>query len=102
MRSDRFSYIIGVVFLVVTAYTLFEQAALKPLMGMLIYSAVVFVLVLFGITSLIFGYSLRPKRRKLLSITPSSTIESRMKLTQIKGIGEKRAEQLEALRPAIL
>lgn len=65
--------------------------------GMLIYSAIIFVLALFGITSFIFGYSMRPKKQKVLSITFSPTVESFTELRGVKGIGEKRAEQLKAL-----
>lgn len=100
MRSDCILYIIGIVLLAVAGYALFDQASLQPLMGgMLIYSAVVFVLALFGVTAFIFGYSLRPKKQKMLSFTPSSTsiVESLMELTRVKGIGEKRADQLKTL-----
>lgn len=91
-------YIAGVILLVVAGYALFNNASLEePMGGMLIYSAIVFVLALFGITSFIFGYSLRPKKQKLLLIAPSPTVESLMQLTQVKGIGGKRAEQLKAL-----
>ena len=98
MRSDYLLYIIGVILLVVACYALFNSASLEEPMGrMLIYSAIVFVLALFGITAFIFGYSLRPKKQKLLSVTSSPVVESLMELTRVKGIGERRAEQLKAL-----
>lgn len=98
MRSDYILYIVGVAFLVVAAYALLEKTSFEPFMGgMLIYSAVVFVLALFGITAFIFGYSLRPKKQKLPSITYPSVVKSFTELTQVKGIGKKRAEQLKAL-----
>ena len=100
LRSDYILYTIGAVLLVIAGYAFFDSASLQPLMGgMLIYSAVVFVLALFGITAFIFGYSLRPKEQKPLSFTPpqTSTVRSFMELTRVKGIGEKRADQLKAL-----
>ncbi|MDH5449002.1 MAG: hypothetical protein OEY24_05230 [Candidatus Bathyarchaeota archaeon] len=85
MRSDYLLYIFGVILLVVVCYTIFNSASLEePMGGMLIYNAIVFVLALFGITAFIFGYSLRPKKQKLLSIIPSPAVESLMELTRIK------------------
>jgi len=53
----------------IVGYSLFEKASLEPAMGgMLIYSAIVFVLALFGITAFIFGYSQRPKKQGKPSI----------------------------------
>lgn len=98
MRSDCILYIIGVILFVAAGYALFDRTAIEPVLGgMLIYSAVVLVLALFGTTSFIFGYSMRPRKQKLHFITPSPTVESITKLTRVKGIGEKRAEQLKAL-----
>ena len=98
MRSDYPLYIIGVILLVVVCYALFSSASLKePMGGMLIYSAIVFVFALFGITAFIFGYGLRPKKQKLVSIVSSPVVESLIELTHVKGIGEKRAEQLKVL-----
>ena len=96
MRTDYVLYAVGGIFFVAAGYTLFDKASLEKLMaGMLIYSAIVFVLVLFGITALIFGYSLRPKRQMMPSIESSLVVESFMDLTRVKGIGEKRAEELK-------
>jgi hypothetical protein len=98
LRSDYILYLVGIVLLAVTGYALFDRASWERVMGgMLIYSAIVFVLALFGITSFIFGYNMRPRKQKIPSITPSHTVESLMELTRVKGIGEKRAEQLKAL-----
>jgi len=98
LRSDCILYIIGVILFVAAGYALFDRAAIEPVLGgMLIYSAVVFVLALFGTKSFIFGYSIRPRKQKLHVITPSPAIESITKLTRVKGIGKKRAEQLKAL-----
>lgn len=98
MRSDCILYIIGVILFVAASYALFDKVVIESVLGgMLIYSAVVFVLALFGTTSFIFGYSMRPRKQKLHVITPSPAIESITKLTRVKGIGKKRAEQLKAL-----
>lgn len=98
MRSDCILYIIGVILFAVASYALFDKVVIESVLGgMLIYSAVVFVLALFGATSFIFGYSMRPRKQKLHVITPSPAIESITKLTRVKGIGKKRAEQLKAL-----
>jgi hypothetical protein len=98
LRSDYLLYIIGVMLLVITCYALFNSASLTdPMGGMLIYSAIVFVLALFGITAFIFGYSLRPKKQKLVSPTSSPTVESLIELTRLKGIADRRAEQLKEL-----
>jgi len=98
LRSDCILYIIGVILFVVASYALFDKVVIESVLGgMLIYSAVVFVLALFGATSFIFGYSMRPRKQKLHVITPSPAIESITKLTRVKGIGKKRAEQLKAL-----
>jgi len=98
LRSDNILYIVGITLLIVTGYALFTKESLEDALGgMLIYSAIVFVLVLFGITAFIFGYNLRPQKKNLLSIASSLNVESLMELTRVKGIGEKRAEQLKAL-----
>ncbi len=76
-----------------------------PLGGRLIYSADVFVLALFGSTSLIFAYSVRPRtvQQKPLQVEPSSPVDTSPAveylndLTQVKGIGKRRAAQLKAL-----
>lgn len=98
MRSDYLLYIIGVALFTTAGYALFDKVTLEPIMGgLLIYSAIVFVLALFGATAFIFGYSMRPKKQKIPYITPSPTVKSLTKLTRVKGIGEKRAKQLKAL-----
>ncbi len=97
-RSDYILYIVGVAFFIVACYALLYRTSIEESMGgMLIYSAVVFVLFLFGVTALIFGYNLRPKKQTIPSITPPAKVDTLMELTQVKGIGEKRAEQLKAL-----
>lgn len=98
MRSDYVLYIIGAILFMMASYALFNVESLEaPTGGRLLFGAIVFVLALFGVTAFIFGYSARPKKRKLPFITPSPTVESITKLTRVKGIGEKRAEQLKAL-----
>jgi hypothetical protein len=85
---------------------LINSASLQgPLGGRLIYSAVVFVLALFGSTSLVFAYSVRPRtvQQKPLQVEPSPpvdaspAVEHLNDLTQVRGIGERRAAQLKAL-----
>lgn len=63
MRWDYFSYIVGALFLGTFSYLLFNRASTEAQIGgLLIYGAVVLVLVLFAVTSFIFGYGLRPKK----------------------------------------
>lgn len=101
VRSDYILYVVGVAFFIVVGYALLTAESLEA--PMLIYSAIVFVLALFGITAFIFGYGLRPKKQKTPPVTPPlaapplPAVESPKDLTQVKGIGEKRAEQLKAL-----
>ena len=98
LRSDYVLYIIGAIFFAATGYALFDRVSLEDAIGgMLIYSAIVFVMALFGLTAFIFGYNLRPRERNFLSIALSPTVEVLMELTHVKGIGEKRAEQLKSL-----
>ncbi|MFQ6067966.1 MAG: DUF4332 domain-containing protein [Candidatus Bathyarchaeia archaeon] len=98
MRPDYILYVIGIALFGTAGYVLFDKTYFEDFMGgVLIYSAVVFVLFLFGITSFIFGYSNRPKKQKVSSIKLSPTAKSLMELTRVKGIGERRAEQLKAL-----
>lgn len=98
MRSDYLLYVVGIVLIAGGGYALLGRSSLEaPMGGMLIYSAVVFVLFLFGATSLIFGYSQRPKKRQLLSIPTAPAVESLTELTSVKGVGERRAEQLKEL-----
>lgn len=98
LRSDYVLYIVGVALLVVTGYTLFTRESLEDAMGgMLIYSAIIFVLALFGITAFIFGYNLRPQKQNLLSVTPSPIVESFSEAAQVEGIDEKRAKQIRTI-----
>ncbi len=98
LRSDQALYIVGILLLVIAGYAVFNRAVLtNSFGGILIFSAVIFVLILFGITAFTFGYSMRPKRELRSSIEVPSTVESLMELTQVKGIGAKRAEQLKAV-----
>lgn len=107
LRSDYILYLIGMALLIVAGLVLFSAESLQaPLGGRLIYSALVFVLALFGATSLIFGYSLRPKTllqqaktplQQAPSIGSASTVEHNDDLTRVKGIGTRRAAQLKAL-----
>ncbi len=98
MRTDYVLYAIGGIFLVVACYTLFDKASLEKLMGgMLIYSSIVFVLVLFGITAIIFGLSSRPRKQMMPSIDSPLVVEPLMDLTRVKGIGQKRVEELKSL-----
>jgi hypothetical protein len=71
MRWDYTLYIVGALFLGTTIYMLLNRASVEALVsGLLIYGAIVFVLVLFGITSFIFGYSLRPRGVKPHELSP--------------------------------
>lgn len=98
MRTDYVLYAIGGIFLVVACYTLIDKASLEKLMGgMLIYSSIVFVLVLFGITAIIFGLSSRPRKQMMPSIDSPLVVEPLMDLTRVKGIGQKRVEELKSL-----
>jgi hypothetical protein len=99
-------YTIGIALLIVAGYALINIDSLQgALGGRLIYSAVVFVLALFGSTSLIFAYSLRPRtlQQKPLQVEPSPPVDTSPAveyfndLTQVKGIGKRRAAQLKAL-----
>ena len=98
MRSGLILYIVGATLFVATGYVLANRSTLEMLIGgILMYSAVVFVLVLFGVTAIIFGYSQRPKNPRLQSTRSSASVNYLTELTRVKGIGEKRAEQLQAL-----
>lgn len=97
MRSDIIAYIIGSIFLSIAVYSLWNREGMEPLMGgTLLYSAVVFVYILFGATAFIFGYALRPKKviRYSADYSPVSKL---MDLTEIEGIGQKRADQLKSI-----
>ena len=62
MRSGLILYIVGATLFVATGYVLANRSTLEMFIGgILMYSAVVFVLVLFGVTAIIFGYSQRSK-----------------------------------------
>ncbi len=101
LRSDYILYFIGIALLIVAGLVLVSAESLQaPLGGRLIYSALVFVMALFGATSLIFGYSLRPRmslHHQAPLISPASTVKYNDDLTQVKGIGTRRAAQLKAL-----
>ncbi len=85
MRSDFLMYIAGIVLIITGGYTVANKASLEtPMGGMLIYSAVVFVLFLFGVTFLIFGYSQRPKERHVTSIQNAPNDDSLADLTNEK------------------
>ncbi|MFP3985567.1 MAG: helix-hairpin-helix domain-containing protein [Candidatus Bathyarchaeia archaeon] len=97
-RSQYILYAAGVMLFLLVAYFLFNQADTeKAIGGMWIFSAAVFVLALFGFTFLVFGYSFRSRKQGVPLILPPQTIESSFDLTQVKGIGEKRAKQLETI-----
>lgn len=71
MRWDCTLYIVGALFLGTTIYMLLNRESVEALLGgLLIYGAIAFVLVLFGITSFIFGYSLRPRGAKPHELSP--------------------------------
>ncbi len=90
MRSDFLMYIAGIVLITAGGYAVANKASLEtPMGGMLIYSAVIFVLFLFGVTFLIFGYNQRPKRRYVVSIQSTPTDDSLADLAKIKVIGKK-------------
>lgn len=77
LRLDYILYLVGVFLLVTVGYALYDKASLEtPMGGLLIYSAIIFVLALFGATFLIFGYSMRPKKQRPSSIAPSLAVES--------------------------
>ena len=97
MRSDIIAYIISAIFLSIAVYSLWNRQWMEPLMGgTLLYSAIIFVYVLFGGTALLFGYALRPKKVIRYHVEYSS-ISKLLDLTEIKGIGQKRADQLKSI-----
>jgi len=97
VRSDVIAYLIGAVFLSVAVYSIWNRVWMEPLMGgTLLYSAVIFVYFLFGATALVFGYALRP-RKVIRRIVDYSIIANLLELTEVRGIGQKRAEQLKAI-----
>ncbi|UCB61260.1 MAG: hypothetical protein JSW72_04215 [Candidatus Bathyarchaeota archaeon] len=99
MRLGYILYIVGVILLIGAGYVVYNSATLEPVLGgKLIYGAIVFVSLLFGFTSFIFGYSLRPKKYRLRTISPTTvSVESLSKITRVKGIGDRRADQLKEL-----
>jgi len=112
MRSDLIAYFIGIICFIVGLYIPLQFGY------DLINTALLIVFFLFGFFFIMFGYSLRP--RKLPHVTPPKVtaqptapepekIEAKaeetilpeakptIELTQVKGIGPKRAAQLKAI-----
>lgn len=97
MRSGIIAYIFSVFFFSMAVYSLWNRPLMEPLLGgTLLYSAVVFVYVLFGATALIFGYALRPKKVVRYPVD-YSPVRKLHEITGIKGIGPKKADQLKAI-----
>jgi predicted flap endonuclease-1-like 5' DNA nuclease len=114
MRSDLIAYFIGIICFIVGLYIPLQFGY------DLINTALLIVFFLFGFFFIMFGYSLRP--RKLPLVTPPKVTEAQptapepekieetkaeetfppeakptTELTQVKGIGPKRAAQLKAI-----
>jgi predicted flap endonuclease-1-like 5' DNA nuclease len=106
MRSDYALYTVAIIFFILTGIILAYQAELKELWTV---TTVVLGLIFIGL-----GYSQRPKTKTMAVEAPSvptvptavteektgSIMEaapSVTALTEVKGIGEKRAEQLKAI-----
>lgn len=107
MRSDLISYFVGIICIIIGLYIPLQFGWRE-----LINTALLVVFFLFGFFFFIFGYSLRP--RKILPITPKpveapptapmpekieepkpAEAKPTIELTQVKGIGQKRAAQLK-------
>lgn len=107
MRSDYALYTVAIIFFILTVIILAYQTELKELWTV---TTVVLALLFIGL-----GYSQRPKTKAMaIEAPPAPTAptavteektETIMKaaasattLTEVKGIGEKRAEQLKAIK----
>ena len=116
MRSDYALYAVAIIFFILTAITAFTLAGLEQSLS--VVSTTVLGLLFIGL-----GYSQRPKPQAITvgappqtpapeMPTPSPVTEvmkeekvetvvevapQKMELTKVKGIGEKRAQQLKAL-----
>jgi predicted flap endonuclease-1-like 5' DNA nuclease len=116
MRSDYALYAVAIIFFILTAITAFALAGLEQSLS--VVSTTVLGLLFIGL-----GYSQRPKPQAITvearpqapapeMPTPSPVPEvmkeekvetvveitlQKMELTEVKGIGEKRAQQLKAL-----
>ncbi len=107
MRSDYALYTVAIIFFILTGIILAYQTELKELWTV---TTVVLALLFIGL-----GYSQRPKTKAMaIEAPPAPTAptavteektETIMKaaasattLTEVKGIGEKRAEQLKAIK----
>ncbi|MCS7124965.1 MAG: helix-hairpin-helix domain-containing protein [Candidatus Bathyarchaeota archaeon] len=103
MRLDHILYTVAIIFFIMTGIVYFYQVVLRELW---IVATIVFGLFFIGL-----GYTQRPKstatvtttattqtkpkeEEKTVSETPSGVM---LELTEIKGIGVKRAEQLKTL-----
>jgi len=104
MRSDYALYGIALVCLILSAFFFIQSDRIPREMKEIIPS----VLVILGLVFVGLGYMMRPGKAvptPLMSqpipataLTPTPIVESPLKLTMVKGIGPKRAEQLKRLK----
>jgi predicted flap endonuclease-1-like 5' DNA nuclease len=107
MRSDYALYTVAIIFFILTGIILAYQTELKELWTV---TTVVLALLFIGL-----GYSQRPKTRAMaieappVPTAPTAVTEEKTEtimkaapsvtaLTEVKGIGERRAEQLKAIK----
>jgi len=107
MRSDYALYTVAIIFFILTGIILAYQTELKELWTV---TTVVLALIFIGL-----GYSQRPKTRAMaieappVPTAPTAVTEEKTEtimeaapsvtaLTEVKGIGERRAEQLKAIK----
>lgn len=104
MRSDYALYCIALVCLILSSFFFIQSDLVPPEMKVIIPS----VLVILGLTFVGLGYMMRPGKAvptpltsqpiRATALTPTPIVESPLKLTMVKGIGPKRAEQLKSLK----
>ena len=104
MRSDYALYCIALVCLILSAFFFIQNHLVPPEMKVIIPS----VLVILSLTFVGLGYMMRPGKavptpltsqpKPATALTHTPIVESPLKLTMVKGIGPKRAEQLKSLK----
>jgi len=104
MRSDYVLYGFALVCLILSAFFFIQSDLVPSEMEVIIPS----VLVILGLTFVGLGYMMRPGEAVPTPLTsqpiptttptPPPIVESPLKLTMVKGIGPKRAEQLQRLK----
>ncbi len=116
MRSDYALYVVAVICLILAAVVFATTAVGYPLMEPLINMVTIAVLVILGVISAGAGYLIRPEEMMLApppqppppkppsetpttptTPPPKTTLAPPINITEIRGIGPKRAEQLRAL-----